>query len=221
MNNFIRKPKENLYETYKDIFDLGRGFGYWLWKPWMIYLTMSNVLGEGDILIYLDAGMKAINDPTPLEDLVREQKDGKIRDIAFFKVPGQDREHSIAKWTKMDTIMAISGQEKRGDYENLRHLPEVLGGFQVYRKTQQSMKFVQMWLNYCCNPQLLTDTPSVAQNFPEFKEHRHDQSILTLLAHRSKDIEIFRDPSQWGNNEIDKFHNSSYGQLFDLHRNQI
>jgi hypothetical protein len=58
------------------------------------------------------------------------------------------------------------------------------------------------------------------QNSLEFKDHRHDQSILSLLV-KKYNIEIFRDPTQWGNSEKELFKNSSYDQLFFHHRGNI
>ena len=54
-------------------------------------------------------------------------------------------------------------------------------------------------------------------NFIEFKDHRHDQSVLSLMTVKYG-LEMFRDPTQWGNSEKDLFANSPYDQLFDHHR---
>ena len=32
-----------------------RGYGHWIWKPYLIYKTMREQLNEGDFLIYCDA----------------------------------------------------------------------------------------------------------------------------------------------------------------------
>ena len=86
------------------------------------------------------------------------------------------------------------------------------------------------------NKNILTDIPNACglSNLPEFKDHRHDQSILSLLA-KKHNVEMFRDPSQWGNphkrpsarqkNEMlpfpysdEPFLNSPYGTLLNHHR---
>jgi len=41
---------------------------------------------------------------------------------------------------------------------------------------------VNEWYNLSCDYHLIDDSSSVAQNFDCFKEHRHDQSILSLLT---------------------------------------
>ena len=42
----------DLYGTF--VRENGRGFGYWIWKPWIINLTMHR-LPEGCFLVYTDA----------------------------------------------------------------------------------------------------------------------------------------------------------------------
>ena len=51
-------------------------------------------------------------------------------------------------------------------------------------------------ITYLCEN---NDIPNVCgvDNFPDFREHRHDQSVLSLLSVKHK-LEIFRDPSQYG-----------------------
>ena len=36
--------------------------------------------------------------------------------------------------------------------------------------------------NYACTYHNIDDTPSIIPNYPNFKEHRHDQSIFSLLT---------------------------------------
>ncbi len=57
-------------------------------------------------------------------------------------------------------------------------------------------------------------------NLPGFKDHRHDQAILAMLAIKYG-LHTFRDPSQWGNHAITtRWHESPYPQLFDLTRDK-
>jgi hypothetical protein len=59
---------------------------------------------------------------------------------------------------------------------------------------------VRDWLAYACEDELITDSPNRLglPNLPGFVDHRHDQSILSLLAAREA-LELFRHPSQMGN----------------------
>ena len=42
--------------------------------------------------------------------------------------------------------------------------------------------FLKKWYNLCCNYNLLDDSESISPNCEYFKEHRHDQSIFSLLT---------------------------------------
>ena len=33
-----------------------RGYGYWIWKPYLILKTLKEKMADGDILVFLDAG---------------------------------------------------------------------------------------------------------------------------------------------------------------------
>ena len=50
-------------------------------------------------------------------------------------------------------------------------------------------------------------------NYPEFRDHRHDQSILSILQVKHQ-ITTYEDPSQFGNN----FREEGFRQLINHHR---
>lgn len=53
------------------------------------------------------------------------------------------------------------------------------------------------------------------KNYQTFIEHRHDQSVFSLLSKKYK-LQAFRDPSQFGNIAIKYFSNSKYSQILEL-----
>jgi hypothetical protein len=69
------------------------------------------------------------------------------------------------------------------------------------RKSTQSFSFISEWLTYAQDSRALTDNPNVLgkKNYDGFIDHRHDQSIVSLLAKKWKLIQ-YTDPSQWGEN---------------------
>ena len=61
---------------------------------------------------------------------------------------------------------------------------QIQGTYLFFRKCDFSVDFVKKWLEFCEKDTLITDDPNkVKENFPEFVEHRHDQSILSLLVY--------------------------------------
>ena len=97
---------------------------------------------------------------------------------------------------------------------------QVCGAPQVYKKSERSMKFVSEVFEFCKNKDLITDSILTHNVFTEFKEHRHDQSILTNVAIKNEII-IYRDPSQFGNQFVNEYKNSNYPQIFNLHRGNL
>lgn len=58
------------------------------------------------------------------------------------------------------------------------------------------MRFVEEWLRYCRDERILTDIPNESgyPNLTGFVDHRHDQSVLSLLAEKYH-INLYRKPS--------------------------
>ena len=51
--------------------------------------------------------------------------------------------------------------------------------FKICNKTRD---LVNQWYELCCDYHNIDDSPSITKNLDCFKEHRHDQSIFSLLT---------------------------------------
>jgi hypothetical protein len=198
----------DFYLKNKYILDKPRGGGFWLWKIYIILESLKK-MEDGDIIIYTDAGIKVINDLTPLYSLASKGiNSGKL----FFRIAGG---HLNKRWTKRDCFVLMNCDTKE-------HWDAVQtnAAFQVYVKNEENIKFLNEYLKYARDPRIITDDMNMCgkPNLPEFKDHRHDQSILSLLTVKYNFI-MFRDPSQWGNNDKDDY--SNYEQLFEHHRQKL
>ena len=89
-----------------------------------------------------------------------------------------------------------------------------LGGYSLWKKTPFTMKFINEWLVLSTDERLITDIKNTLgeNNLDGFIDHRHDQSIFSLLTKKYK-LEAYRDPSQFGNNYKEVYINSNYPQL--------
>lgn len=166
-------PQDALRRTqfYKDnqsLLDQPRGAGYFAWKPFIISEEMEGAC-DGDILIYLDAGVETINNLNYIIDRMDQ-------DIFLF---GNMWEH--AHWCKRDIIDAI-----------MPGAPWEIFGKQVqasaifFRVNDQTRAFVKEWLDWCLfeDGRLIDDSPSRGINHEEFQENRYDQAILSTMAIR-------------------------------------
>ena len=189
-----------------------RGAGYWIWKPFII-LEAFKGLEDGDIVLYSDAGLKVIDNLDPLFEVAKTDTNaGKV----LFKLPAVGVPYHKAKtWTKRDCFV-LTGCDYPGYWE----ADMGNGAVSLWRKSEKNIEFLKEWLRFLRDPRIVTDDPNIAgkPNFLEFRDHRHDQSVLTILSIKH-DLEMFRDPTQYGNEELNQFTNSPYPQLFHHHRN--
>jgi len=201
----IENNPSNLSVDFKtanaDILNQARGAGYWLWKPYCILKALENS-AEGDLIMYTDSASHFISSAAPLLELPERHH----QDIIPFAL-----EHPEAHWTKRDAFVLMNC-----DNQGFENIPQRLASFMVARKSTSSIAFFQEYLHYCCNPQILTDSENICglPDYPGFRDHRHDQSIFSLLT-KKYGLQVFRDPCQWGNLQMGQFDNSPYPQLIE------
>lgn len=152
-----------LFKEYNDqIWNLPRGVGHWLWKPYIIYQSILHSKDD-DILVYADSGIEFIAPIAPIID--------SMGDIFLFT-----NGHRNAEWSKMDILETII--PGKWDMEQRQVQATVI----FFRVNQRTKDFVKEWLLYCQFPGLIDDSPSKLKNVETFAENRHDQSILTALC---------------------------------------
>jgi hypothetical protein len=204
--------EEDFYQRNKNIFSQDRGYGYWLWKPYIINRALK-LLNDGDTLFYVDSGNSVISDIQPLVDIVKNDQKG----ILLFENRDGSPPGTIWKnieWTKYDCFNKMNCLEEKFVNGN-----QVNGSYILLIKNNYTNNFFNEYLNYCQDEDILTDKPSqLGPEFPAYKAHRHDQSVLSLMSIKY-DITIARDPSEWGNKYISKKFN--YPQIFLHHRGFI
>ena len=145
-----------------------RGDGFWLWKPFFVRRVMREEMQAGDVLFYADAGCEFKGSPRPYLDLARRYGFLGFR-LSFV----------VKHWTKGDVFRALDMD--MGTFGDER---QMVGGIFVMMKTPSITRFVDEWLHFARQPQLVDDSPSAAPNAPGFVEHRHDQAIFTLLVYK-------------------------------------
>ena len=166
------------------ILQQARGAGYWLWKPYIIHKALSESTSALDVIIYADAGIYATRSLEPLVEAARRDPNG----VLVFGLC----QHKMGKYTKRDAFALLGADRFRDRYQ-------MLASIVVVRPTQVANEFVLRWLTACQDPRAITDAPNTLgqPNFPEFVDHRHDQSLLSLVA-MGMGIDAYRDPTQFG-----------------------
>lgn len=192
----FKQEFKDFYQSNIEIFNHLRGFGYWLWKPYLIK-TVLNQLSEGDLLIYADAGLIFIEDPEPLLNICSDTSQ------VFFALPNQ----SNARWCKRDLFIRLEC-----DCEQAWLATQATGQCHLWKATQSSHDILNLWLDYSLDMHLIDDSPSVEPNHPDFKEHRHDQSILSLITYKLG-LKLHKNPNQHGSDSSRAEFLGNYDQL--------
>jgi hypothetical protein len=174
---------EGFSSKHKNILSQVRGGGYWLWKPYLIRKSLLQVT-VGDYLFYSDSGAFFMK---PVKSLLAELENSK-QDIMAFELPLIEKQ-----WSKKELFINMKCKDERYFKSN-----QISASFILIKKTKKSIAFVEDFLAYASNEINITDVydENVEQN-SDFIEHRHDQSIFSLLYKRY-DYRPFKDPTQHG-----------------------
>lgn len=204
--NYTDKGREwEFVKKYNNILSDTRGYGFWQWKPLIILDALSKV-DYGDIILYVDSGNCIVNNLDYIFNVCEKQE------IVLFENRDGNYNHEVHKniqWTKRDCFVMMNCDEDKYYYS-----PQVDASYQVYKKTDRVFSFLEEYRDYCSNENIISDLPNITkENLPEFIDHRHDQSILSLLAAKYN-IPLLPEPSEWGNYLV----NRPYPQLFWHHR---
>jgi hypothetical protein len=176
------------FDDNKQILEMKRGSGYWLWKPYFILKNLKEV-SEGDVVLYVDCGDEILKGFDKF--LLNNIKDG------FFVSMIHTYKNKI--FTKKDCFSLMGCDEEK--YWNSG---QVEAGVVAFEKTEKTIRFVEKWLNYCKNINIISDIKNISgENFDGFVDHRHDQSVLTNLVIK-EEIKI----------------NKSFGGMILLNRNK-
>ena len=167
------KPKDidhDFREKNKYILEKGRGNGYWLWKPYFLYKTLKEKLDYGDYLIYSDAAVMYVDLAQKLVDFLKEKK----LDMYLHRLPHLERQY-----TKRDAFILLGV-----DQPFYAETGQFNAAFQIYRKTKFTEFFLAEYLYYAQDKRIITDDANElgVGNYDDFRDHRHDQSILSLLT---------------------------------------
>ncbi len=176
------------------VLSLKRGYGYWLWKPFIILDALQSI-DAGDYVLYHDVGRPKRGDPTRGYTLDREirplidwaEANGGIYPGVYMPHHGKQKH-----WTKRDCFVLMNCDE-----EKYWEATQIQATYNLWKNTPEVREFVSEWLEFCRDPAILTDQDNTSglSDFSGFHEHRHDQSVLTNLCIK-RNIKAYGSPTQ-------------------------
>ncbi len=211
LNELDLKSDEEFWSTHKDFINSNpRGYGYWLWKPYIIKKTLDQMIHD-DILLYLDCGCE-------INHLAKEKLEKYIELVKKKSILVTSTGSSDCKYTKKDLIIKI-GLEN--EIELLKKT-QYQANYILIKKTPKIMNLINEWYHIAStNYNLINDEPSKEKNFDEFIEHRHDQSIFSLLLKKYEYENNDLDPSWVPNfDSLDTFKNHTIRWVVWVARNK-
>lgn len=149
----------------------GRGYGYWLWKPYLTKKTLDR-MNDNDILVYADAGCSM-------------NKDGKARLLEYFDMLNTNESignisfqmvYLEESFTKMDIFEYYNAKD-----DSIMKSGQIVGGVFVLRKCQHTMELIDKWYDGCCQYHLIDDSHGTLPNVPSYNVARNDQSIFSVV----------------------------------------
>lgn len=160
-----------------------RGYGYWIWKPYII-LKILEEIPSGSFLLYADSGCSFSVSGQKRFDEYFQLLHQHQADILCFQM-----EHIESRWTKRDTILYMNATDK--DVQS----GQIHATISLWRKTAFTIDFARRWLDTVTtnNYHLVDDTPSIVPESPQFTDHRHDQSVFSLMLKKAPKIKVLAD----------------------------
>lgn len=148
-----------------------RGFGFWLWRPYLLRQALYQAKPE-DLVVFLDAGCQ-INWTRDSQRRFNEYLD-QARTFGSLTMSTDQR---LSMWCKADTLSAFDVRRQASNILLIQ--PGVL----FFRRTEHNLALMDSWIDWGRSEAYhhIDDSPSNSANTPDFKEHRHDQALLTCL----------------------------------------
>lgn len=147
------------FEQYPSHFDISQGAGEYAWKPVIVH-EVYRTLRDGDFFLWLDAG-----------NFVRRRM-WVIRAALYFSgFYTRLTTGTIGEWTHEETF-------RRLGMEVARHYRMICGCLVAVRKDARNDKLVQEWRDGA------VDKGIIAPEGSSRKNHRQDQSVVSLLYYR-------------------------------------
>jgi hypothetical protein len=152
-----------------------RGFGYWIWKPQIILQVLSSI-PDGAVLVYADAG-STLN----AKHTYRLYHYAALASISPVKIAAFSEDwHKIITWTKADMVKHYELTDEELE------MRQIAATSLIIVNSPESRSFIQRWSTDTVRDEyrLVDDSKSKVPESPGFIEHRHDQSVFSIMGRR-------------------------------------
>jgi hypothetical protein len=175
---YIKQRSRQFWTNHKDILNARtHGFGYYLWKPEFIKLSLSEIpINHG--LMYCDMGNLISNENDDIKTLI-----SYLNLASSSHVVGSSSQEFLEKdWSTRELMDHLRLDSKS------RESNQFMGGFLLVTNTPEGKSLVEDWANLACQENHKFLRPIFDnKNSQSFTNFSYDQGILScLLKSRSK-----------------------------------
>lgn len=191
---------DDFKQKYSYVLNQRRGGGYWLWKYYLINKKMKEI-EEGEYIIYCDAGCqlnnKGLNRYYEYLDMLEKSELGTISlPLGWNKTlePPPSKGCVERVWTVRQLFEYLNIDIN----SDIATSPQIVGGILIFKKCKNSLKILEDYgklIEY--DQKLITDYYNNINQYPFFRENRHDQSIWSLLRKTHKTIILDKDETYY------------------------
>ena len=211
--NDLSKNRQKQIESF---FKKGqkRLFGYACWKPEII-LSYLNEIPENSILQYSDIGcffnFKGIK---RLNDYIKITEENNIL-VFKYSEPNFNLKENIKfqvyyefQYTKADAWKYLNIDSN----SNILKTEQIWSGTMFFKNNSYVKKILNEWIDVCKINNLIDDNNSNEKNHENFIEHRHDQSIFSLICKKENVYCLSASECEWAEFENKRvwFHLDNY-----------
>lgn len=155
-----------------------RGYGFWLWKPYTIRSTLQDI-EMNDILVYMDAGCTVnLEGKERLNEYITILNGQSEFDIISFQMNLPEIKYSKKALLE---YLNVNNEDKNSGQCNATVI--------LVRKGNHSISVINEWYRIACVYDLINDQQNSREHMT-FIDHRHDQSILSILVKQMGSIKI-------------------------------
>ena len=195
VKSFGEDDVQELIKIVNNRINDARGFWWYMWKPYIIYKSLLN-LKDGEVLVYCDAGMTIYNNndtKKKMNDIISLVKNKSLchTGIASFITTGNSQERMEYMYNTKNVCDFFNISHNNKDILNTQ---QIQAGVCFIHKNSTSVAIIKKWYDVAINnPELfvgdirfIKDKKYKLHHFDGFKDHRHDQSIWSIICKLNK-----------------------------------
>ncbi len=174
----LRDPEDQeRFHDYGELVSSTRGYGHWRWKPQIVYQQLQALPKAIPGLWYVDAGCSIFSSPAARARMAQYLDFGLENGVGtFFQLPSIYSDLAYTKGLTHSAIPIASDLQAAGQIQATAFF---------ISNTTDGLSLARKWADLSKQADLFDDSFNVPNPpFPKdlYVDHRHDQSVLSLLV---------------------------------------